>query len=132
MFFIKKIVEESSTKDGEDIVNECTELVQVKNAVDKLNGEGKSAVILSRDEENFMVIGGGANNKYVCYAMLKGKTYFMANKFPIAKPAAEINVGGKRAVYPSKKCVGLSMVLESAKHFADRGALAQTFNWEAP
>jgi hypothetical protein len=28
--------------------------------------------------------------------------------------------------------VNLEMVLEAAKHFADRWALAQTFNWEKP
>lgn len=130
MFFIREIIEENSAKDAEDITSECTELVQVKNAVDKLDGQTKTAVVLKRDEENFMVIGGGENNKYVCYAFLKGKRWNMANKFAIPREASEIIVGGKKGNYPSKKCLGLQMVLEAAKHFADRGALAQTFNWE--
>ena len=131
--FIKKIIEENlSGKESEDIVRENPELIQVKEAIDKLNGETKTGVVLERDAENFMIIGGGKNNKYIVYAQLKGKMYIMANKFDVLKAPIELIVGGKKSMYPSKRCMNLEMVLESAKHFADRGSLAQTFNWEKP
>jgi len=41
-------------------------------------------------------------------------------------------VDGKKGTYPSRRCLNQEMVLEAAKHFADRGALAQVFNWETP
>lgn len=129
--FINKITEESE-KDSEGKVTNCSELIQVKEAIDKLDGESKTAVVLERDSQNFMVIGGGADNKYVVFAQLKGKNYAMANKFPVTKPLAEIIVNGKKGEFPSKRCMNLSMILEAAKHFADRGALAQVFNWETP
>ena len=72
----------------------------------------------------------GQGEKYIAYAQIKGKLYFMANKFNIPKAPIELVVGGKKGIYHSKRCLSISMVLEAAKHFADRGALAQTFNWE--
>jgi hypothetical protein len=119
--FIKKIIEENfSQKEGEDTITEVKELIQVKKAIDKLNGETKTGVVLEKDSENFMIIGGGKNNKYIIYAQLAGKMYSMANKFDVLKEPIEIIVGGKKAIYPSKRCVNLEMVLEAAKHFADR------------
>ena len=124
------IIEENPLSKEEDIENECIELVEVKKAVEKLNGDNKTAVILRRDDDNYMVVGGGANGKYVVTAVLRSKNYAMANKFDVVKAPIELTVGGKKKNYPSKRCLNLEMVLEAAKHFADRGALAQTFNWE--
>ena len=132
MLFIKKIIEENAASESEDKETEVSELIQVKEAVDKLNGETITGVVLERDKDNLMIIGGGKDNKYVVHAEVKGTMYVLANKFPISKPPAEVIVGGKNGTYPSKRCVSLSMALEAAKHFASRGALAQTFNWEAP
>ncbi|MEI7961869.1 MAG: hypothetical protein WCI04_06055 [archaeon] len=132
MLFVRKIVEENVGNKEEDTVTELTELVQVKDAIDKLNGETITGVVLERDKDNLMIIGGGKDNKYVVHAEVKGTMYVMANKFPITKPPAEVIVGGKKGTYESKRVMGLSMVLEAAKHFGSRGALAQTFNWESP
>ena len=132
MLFVTKIVEEDLVKkENEDIVSKCTELIQVKEAIDRINGESKTAVILEKDSQNFMVVGGGQNSKFVCYAYLKGKKYSMANKFPIPRDGMELIVGGKKGNYPSRRLMGKEMILEAAKHFADRGVLAQTFNWES-
>ena len=131
MLFARKIIEEDlNSKSEEDIISELRELPQVKEAVDKINGENKTAVLLQKDSQNYMVIGGGQNAKYAVYALLKGKKYFMANKCDVYKDPVELIVAGKKGHYPSKRCLNLQMVLEAAKHFADRGALAQTFNWE--
>ena len=132
MLFIRKIIEESTSNKDEDAVTEISELVQVKDAVEKLNGSTITGVVLERDKDNLMIIGGGADNKYVVHAEVKGTMYVMANKFPIPKPPVEVIVGQKKGTYDSKRVLGLSMVLEAAKHFASRGALAQTFNWESP
>lgn len=131
MLFVTKIVEEDlSSKGAEDIVSKCNELIQVKDAIDRIDGEKKTAVILEKDSQNFMVIGGGQNGKYVAYAYVKGKKWVMSNKFPVPGEARELIVGGKSGVYPVKRCLGKEMILEAAKHFADRGTLAQTFNWD--
>lgn len=131
VMFIKNIIEEgTSLRDKDDIVTECTELVQVKRAIDKLDGVNKTAVVLKLDEDNLMIVGGGANNKYVVFAKVGGKNYYMANKFDIKKEPMTINVAKNKSKYPSRRCFGIDMVLESAKHFAHRGTLAQTFNWE--
>jgi hypothetical protein len=128
--FIKKIVEEGiSGKEKDDIVTTPTELVEVKGAIDRLNGETKTAVVLKLDEDNLMIIGGG-NKKYIVFAKLDGKSYYMANKFPVSNEPMTINFAKKKSSFPARRCLGLDMVLESAKHFAHRGALAQTFNWE--
>ncbi len=131
--FIKKIIEENRTgaEENEDIISDCSELPPVRDAIERLNGENKTAVVLEKDDKNYMIIGGGNGGKYVVYAEIKGKMYTMANKFPIPKGPTEVNVGGKTTEYASKYCVGIDMVLEAAKHYADRGALAQTFNWES-
>lgn len=129
--FIKTIVEEGiSSREKDDIVTQCTELVQVKGAIDRLNGESKTAVALKLDEDNLMIIGGGTNKKYVVFAKLDGKSYYMANKFPITSEPMTINFAKKKSSFPARRCLGLDMVLEAAKHFAHRGTLAQTFNWE--
>ena len=128
--FIRMIVEENPNNADEDIQYNAQELLMVKKAIEKLDGKKKTAIILKRDESNYMVVGGGDNNKFAVRAVLKGKQYFMSNKFDVVKPPIEIIVGGKAKMYPSKRCMNLEMVLESAKHFADRGSLAQTFNWE--
>lgn len=132
--FVKSIVEEHAGKENGESAKECTELMQVKKAIEKLKGEedGKTAVVLERDDLNYMLVGGGQNGKYVVFAQLKGKMYAATNKYPVAKDALTLIVDGKKGTYPAKRCLNLEMVLEAAKHFADRGALAQVFNWEAP
>ena len=131
MLFIKTIIEEDLTnKNGEDIETTCTELPQVKQAIDAIDGKNKTAVILKKDGENLMIIGGGQNGKFIVTAHLKGKAWHMANKFQVNKDPVELVVGGKAGTYAAKRCLNLEMVLEAAKHFADRGALAQTFDWE--
>ena len=128
--YIRKIIEENPKDKDEDIESNCLELIQVKKAIEKLDGEEKTAVILKKDETNFMVIGGGQSDKYVVNAVIQGKSYSMASKFDVLKEPIEVVVGGKKKIYPSRKCFNLEMVLESAKHFASRGSLAQTFNWD--
>ena len=131
IMFIKTIIEEGiSAKEKDDIVTTCTELVQVKQAIDRLNGESKTAVVLKLDEDNLMIIGGGTNKKYVVFSKLDGKSYYMANKFPVTSEPMMITVAKQKGKYPARRCLGIDMVLESAKHFAHRGVLAQTFNWE--
>jgi hypothetical protein len=131
VMFIKTIIEEGvSSRDKDDLVTDCTELVQVKQAIERLDGVNKTAVVLKLDEDNLMIIGGGANNKFIVFAKLNGKNYYMASKFDIKKEPISVNVAKKKDKYPSRRCFGLDMVLESAKHFAHRGTLVQTFNWE--
>jgi hypothetical protein len=131
IMFIKTIVEEGiSAREKDDIVTNCAELIQVKQAIDRLDGETKTAVVLKLDDDNLMIVGGGANKKYIVFAKLAQKSYYMANKFPINSEPMMITVAKQKGKYPARRCLGLDMVLESAKHFAHRGALAQTFNWE--
>jgi hypothetical protein len=132
MMFIKKIIEENSAKESGESEKDCTELVQVKKAIEKLNGEDKTVVVLRNDEKNFMLIGGGQSGKYIVLAQLKGKMYAATNKYAVPKGPVELTVSGKKEAYPSKRCLNLEMVLEAAKHYADRGALAQVFDWEKP
>jgi len=129
--FIRTIVEEGiSAKEKDDIITNCTELVEVKQAIDRLDGVNKTAVVLKLDDNNLMIVGGGENGKYIVFAKVDGKNYYMANKFDIAKDPMTITVAKQKGKYPSRRCLNLDMVLESAKHFAHRGTLAQTFNWE--
>lgn len=128
--YIKSIVEENPNVDLEEVVSECSELIQVKKAIEKLDGEKKTAVILKKDDFNYMIVGGGSNNNYVVLAIIGNKRYTMSNKFALIKEPIEITVGKKTKSYLSRKVVNLEMVLQSAKHFASRGSLAQTFNWE--
>ncbi|MGI6589892.1 MAG: hypothetical protein ACOX1V_04515 [Candidatus Iainarchaeum sp.] len=131
MMFIKNIIEEGvSSKDKDDIVTECTKLVQVKEAIERMDGVNKTAVVLQLDENNLMIVGGGADNKFVVFAKLGGKDYYMANKFDSKKDFFNITVAKKKHKYPSRRCFGIDTVLESAKHFAHRGTLTQVFTWE--
>ena len=130
--FIKTIIEENSAKENGESEKECTELLQVKKAIERLDGEARTAVVLKNDEKNFMLVGGGNGGKYVVLAHLKGKAYAAANKYAVPKDSIELVVNGKKERYPSKRCLNLEMVLEAAKHYADRGSLAQVFDWEKP
>jgi hypothetical protein len=129
--YINQIIEENlKGSEKEEIVTQPKELVEVKDAIERLNGETKTGVVLKKDDTNYMIVGGGKDNKYVVYAHVNARMYIMANKFDVPKPSLEMIVGGKKKIFPSKRCLNLKMVLEGAKHFADRGTLAQTFNWE--
>ena len=124
------IVEENPENREEDIETVCEELIMVKDAIEKLDGSTKTAVILKRDENNYMIIGSGLGNKYVVSATVNGKSYSMSSKFDVKKEDVELIVAGRKRVVSSNKYFTLEMVLQAAKHFADRGALAQTFNWD--
>jgi len=128
--FVKMIVEENPENREEDIETVCEELIMVKDAIEKLDGSTKTAVILKRDENNYMIIGSGLGNKYVVSATVNGKSYSMSSKFDVKKEDVELIVAGRKRVVSSNKYFTLEMVLQAAKHFADRGALAQTFNWD--
>jgi len=129
--FITKIIEKNSNKEKGDSEKTCTEMIQVKDAVERLKGhEERTVIILEKDSKNMMVIGGGKGGKYIVTAQIKDKKYVAANKYAIPKPAVDLFIEGKTESYPAKRVLNLEMTLEAAKQYAHRGALAQVFDWE--
>ncbi|MEK6959394.1 MAG: Imm1 family immunity protein [archaeon] len=129
--FISKIIEKNSNKDKGDAEKACTEMIMVKEAIERLKGhEDKTVVVLEKDSKNYMLVGGGKDGKYIVTALSKGKKYVAANKYAVPKPEVELFIEGKTESYPAKRVLNLEMTLEAAKQYAHRGALAQVFDWE--
>ena len=53
-----------------------------------------------------MIVGGGADNKFVVLVKLGGKDYYMANKFD-SKKIFLILLLQRKHKYPSRRCFGI-------------------------
>ncbi len=107
----------------------CERLEQVVNGLRKLNGDNKTTVVLSRDEDNYLIAGGGNDGFYICNVCLAGSMAYLIDPNQGAGNIALV-AGGQEGDYPRSYAVTLDDLLLAAETFATKGVLNETLTWE--
>ncbi|CAM2005297.1 hypothetical protein [Acanthopleuribacter pedis] len=112
-----------------DTTYPCEKIEQCLDAVKRLNGDNKTVVVLSRDDENFLMIGGGNKNLYICNASLDGAMYYLTDPWHEGGEIALV-AGGQEGSYSKKLGIKLENVLKATELFVKESELDNDLNWE--
>lgn len=105
-------------------------LEDIEAALQTLDGERHTLVILQVTDEHHMAVGGGNNGMYTVYVTFDGDTFFnLINDTP-SSDMVRLVAGGQEADYPGRECVSLEDVMKAAKFFAQFDRLNPDMHWE--
>jgi hypothetical protein len=102
----------------------------IRAALQHLNGETKTLVMLRNEDDANLVIGGGNDGKYVTYATFDNRSFKILAKRTESDELVSLNAGGQIGDYPSRWVVSLSDAMQAAFRFAQDGILDPSLTWE--
>ncbi len=132
MFVIRLDADDWTTGEQGDEVIEQPGLEQIEAALERLDGERYSLVVLGADESTYMGIGGGSGDKYVVFVSYDDQEFYSLwdDELGVAEDGVIIlNIGGRKDEYPAQQCVGREAMLRAAKRFAADGTREPTLTW---
>jgi Immunity protein Imm1 len=102
----------------------------IERAVRQLNGNERTSLILKRDEETHMSIGGGPD-RYSVVVLIENRhgPFYLIDPY---KSDAEIMlvVGGQSIDTPERMTVPLETILKAARVFSESGELEKSLAWQ--
>jgi hypothetical protein len=102
---------------------------QVKERIEALDGRSRTLVTLEAEGEMHMAIGGG-DACYVVYVTFDNEEFeYLVEGAGEGDEMVSVVVGGQLGDYLGRRCVGLSMVLQAARLFAEEGKVERSV-WE--
>lgn len=116
---------------------DCCELISSWNdvavAIKKLNGESISYLIIYPteipDEEDFLMVGGGRDNVYVC-SYYNGDEYHLVDKSNQDDESVVEVLVGEVSGKLRKHCVGIDQLLPAVKSFCETWSQGDDASWE--
>jgi hypothetical protein len=104
--------------------------IEIERAIRTLDGKEHTSVMIRKDEETYMSIGGGPN-AYTLTALFENQRgpYYLLDQSRRNGDVLLV-VGGQSIDVPAKMVVPLGMVLIVAKSFAERGELQEGMSWQ--
>lgn len=102
---------------------------EVRSNIEALDGRSRTLVTLEGSGEVHMAIGGGAG-QYVVYVTFDNESFqYLVDRSRDGDEMESIVVGGQMGEYAARRCVGLSIVLQVAQLFLERGEVVRSL-WE--
>lgn len=100
----------------------------VAAAIDQLDGDRYTIVILETEHGTSLTIGGGNNGRYVAYVSEQSEPTFrsVVNRNSDQNEEVELVIGGQSGAFPANQCINHQSVIAAAKDFYDRGKLTTT------
>lgn len=103
----------------------------IEKILTELNGDNKTQVVLSKDEDIYMGIGGGNSGLYNVYATFDNVSFFnLLDSSKSEDKIIQLVTGGQQGDFSANNCVGLEAMLEAAKLFALEGGINDSLNWQ--
>lgn len=98
-------------------------------AIRNLNGKDTTLVVIEKDENNSLTIGGGNDGRYVCYVDQGLKILNLIRRVNTNGTVC-IVAGGQRGDYPEKLCADQQMVDRAASYYFRYGDVDPDLDWE--
>jgi len=101
----------------------------VARLVGNLDASKRTMVILKRDEDNNLIIGGG-RGQYVISASVDGDRFFsLVLSGKPSSPDVCLNIGGQEAEYPPDQVVDEVAAIACATEYLKSGKMDANFEW---
>jgi hypothetical protein len=111
-------------------ITEGASVDAIEKAVESLDGQIRTLVMLNATEPSHMAIGGGGKNGLcVVYASFDGKRFFRATRENAASTPVIVRAGGQDGEYPQRLTVDRGTALRGARTFAESGQLDPSIIW---
>lgn len=105
-------------------------LKQIDKAIQGLNGQQNTMVILSSDSGAFLGIGGGNDGHYVVSVTCDPDTiYTVIRQAGSDESSVRLVTGKQEANYPAAESVDLETALQAARSFSIDGTLQPSLQW---
>ncbi|SFE97117.1 Immunity protein Imm1 [Paenibacillus algorifonticola] len=103
----------------------------IEKILTELNGDNKTQVLLSKDEDIHMGIGGGNSGLYNVYATFDNISFFnLLDSSKSEDKIIQLVTGGQQGEFSANNCVDLETMLKAAKLFALEGEINDSLNWQ--
>jgi Immunity protein Imm1 len=102
----------------------------IENAIRQLDGKSRTSVMIGRDDDTTMSIGGGPSlfTSVILIENSRGPYYLIDPNAPNAE--VMLVVGGQKIGLPKNLTVDLATTLHAAKTFSETGELDATAHWQ--
>jgi len=103
---------------------------QIEASLRKLDGLNFSYIQLSpsKNNEEFLVLGGGKDGKYLCFYYYMNESYCVFNPLETCNEKVEINIG-KVSERNKNELINIDMVLSISKIYSQNGKRDDSVNW---
>src|SRR5262245_61175203 len=101
---------------------------QIEDAVIQMDGHGRCEVAIVVDEEHYLLLGGGADDRYVCQAENSEGNFVLCDLSQPEGKVVPIN-DGQPSLYESGHVVDRGKVLQATRYFATRLGMDPSLVW---
>jgi hypothetical protein len=129
MFISKFSSEDWQNNQNNEVLHPAQNWQEIEKVIQELDGKHRTLVTLETDGEAHLAIGGGPD-KFVVYLTFDNEVFYYLCGFAKSNLEESLVVGGQEGLYPAKFCVGIDLILQVAKIFAEFGTMDQTVVWE--
>jgi hypothetical protein len=102
----------------------------IETAIRQLDGNERTSLMLKKDEETYMSIGGGPT-AYSVTVLIENKygPFYLIDPFKFSEDVMLV-VGGQSIDIPARMTVPLESVLKVARRFSESGELEKSMTWQ--
>ncbi|WP_085688287.1 MULTISPECIES: Imm1 family immunity protein [unclassified Pseudomonas] len=130
---LDKILEDE-TQGNRSVTHEVLEPDQreLLSALNRMDGKTFSSTMFFLDDENFMSIGGGAQNRYVVFIALDvdQKLFTLIDPDASSEESLDVVVGGQSGSYPQNQCVDKEIARQALMYFSAHGTADPGLTWD--
>jgi hypothetical protein len=101
---------------------------QIQEAVLQMDGHGRCWVSIVADEETYLMLGGGADGRYVCEVVVPQGDFVLCDPTQPEGDPVPIN-NGQLSLYEPRHVVDLGKALQATRHFAATRELDPSLTW---
>ena len=102
---------------------------QIEDAIRQMNGHDRCQVIVMIDEETYHLLGGGADDRYVCEAENPDGDFALCDPTQSEEELVDI-FNGQPALYAARHVVDLARVLQATRYFATKREMDPSLVWD--
>src|SRR6266567_2557184 len=114
--------------EGKEYLNPDENLIRV--ALESLDGQRRTLVMLRNDGDANLAVGGGESGKYVVYGTFDNRSFQILTRNVDSDSMITVNAGGQAGEYPERWVVGIDDAMKAALSFALNGILDPSLIWQ--
>jgi Immunity protein Imm1 len=102
---------------------------QIEDAIRQMDGHWRCEVIIMVDDETYHLLGGGADDRYVCEAENPDGNFALCDPTQSDEELVDI-FNGQPSLYAARHVVDFARVLQAARYFATKREMDPSLVWD--
>ena len=101
----------------------------VARLIKRLDAKKRTMIILKRDEDNSLTIGGGCGQYVLCANVGENRFFNLVRPVTVGAPDVVLNIGGQESEYSAQEIVDEITAIACATEYLKSGNMNSTFEW---